>query len=286
MQTDMATTEGLRAACIMGWPVEHSRSPLMHNHWIAKYGINGIYRREAVTAEDFPRFIASLADRGYAGGNVTQPHKDMALRLSDPDERARAIGVANTLWLDGGRLRSTNTDVEGFVGALDASAPGWDRAADEAVVIGAGGAARAVVYGFIERGVGRIHVVNRTLEKAEALRAAFGPRVVPAGWDDLAKLLKSANVIANATNLGMKGNPPLLIDLAPARDDAVVAEVIYVPLKTALLEQAQQRGLRTSDGLDMLLYQAGRGFEKWFGLRPTVTQELRAIMEQDIVGKT
>ncbi|MFN0304948.1 MAG: shikimate dehydrogenase [Burkholderiales bacterium] len=278
-------SEALRAACVMGWPVEHSRSPLMHNHWIAKYGIHGIYRREAVTAEDFPRFIASLADRGYAGGNVTQPHKDMALRLSEPDERARAVGVANTLWYEGGRLRSTNTDVEGFVGALDASASGWDRTPEEAVVIGAGGAARAIIYGLIERGFERIHVVNRTIEKAEALRAAFGPRVVPAGWEDLAALLKRANVIANATNLGMKGNPPLMIDLGPVRDDAVVAEVIYVPLKTALLDQAHQRGLRTSDGLDMLLYQAGRGFEKWFGVRPDVTRELRAIMEKDIVEK-
>lgn len=278
-------TEALRAACVMGWPVEHSRSPLMHNHWIAKYGINGIYRREAVTAEDFPRFIASLADRGYAGGNVTQPHKEAALRLSEPDERARAVGVANTLWIEDGRLRSTNTDVEGFVGALDASASGWDRDPEQAVVIGAGGAARAVVYGLIERGFERIHVVNRTIEKAEALRTAFGPRVKPAGWDDLAALLKQASVIANATNLGMQGNPPLTIDLGPVRNDAVVVEVIYVPLKTALLEQAHQRGLRTSDGLDMLLYQAGRGFEKWFGVRPEVTLELRAIMEKDILGK-
>lgn len=268
----------------MGWPVEHSRSPLMHNHWIAQYGIHGIYRREAVTAEDFPRFIASLADRGYAGGNVTQPHKDAALRLSDPDDRARAVGVANTLWIEDGRLRSTNTDVEGFVGALDTSASGWDRNPEQAVVIGAGGAARALVYGLIERGFERIHVVNRTIEKAEALRTAFGPRVKPAGWDDLAALLKQASVIANATNLGMQGNPPLTIDLGPARDDAVVAEVIYVPLKTALLDQAHRRGLRTSDGLDMLLYQAGRGFEKWFGVRPQVTVELRAIMEKDIVG--
>jgi len=281
----LATTQTLRAACIIGWPVEHSRSPLMHNHWIAKYGLNGIYRREPVTAEEFPRFIASLADRGYVGGNVTQPHKDMALRFSEPDDRARAVGVANTLWYEGGRLRSTNTDVEGFVGALDASAPGWDRGATQAVVIGAGGAARAVVYGFIERGIERIHVVNRTQDRAEALRTAFGPRVIPADWNALAGLLKTAHVIANATNLGMKGNPPLEIDLGPVRDEAVIAEVIYVPLKTPLLEQAQQRGLRTSDGLDMLLYQAGRGFEKWFGVRPEVTPELRAIMEKDILGK-
>lgn len=281
----MANTAALRAACIIGWPVEHSRSPLMHNHWIGKYGINGIYRREAVTPEDFPRFIASLADRGYAGANVTQPHKEMALRLSAPDAGARAVGVANTLWFEGGRLHSTNTDVEGFVGALDASALGWDRTAEQALVIGAGGAARAVIFGFLEGGVQRIHVVNRTIEKAEALQTVFGPRVLPADWSRLPALLKTANVITNATDLGMHGRAALTIDLSPARDDAVVADVVYVPLKTALLEQAKARGLRTSDGLDMLLYQAGRGFEKWFGVRPTVTPELRAIMEQDIEGK-
>jgi shikimate dehydrogenase len=283
--SDMANTEALRAACIIGWPVEHSRSPLMHNHWIAKYGINGIYRREAVTPEDFPRFIASLAERGYAGANVTQPHKEMALRLSEPDAGARAVGVANTLWYESGRLYSTNTDVEGFVGALDASAPGWDHTVEQALVIGAGGAARAVIYGLLERGVQRIHVVNRTIDKAQALQSIFGPRVMPAEWSQLPALLKTANVITNATDLGMHGRAELLIDLGPARDDAVVADVVYVPLKTALLEQAARRGLRTSDGLDMLLYQAGRGFEKWFGVRPDVTPELRAIMEKDIQGK-
>ncbi|MSQ18861.1 MAG: shikimate dehydrogenase [Betaproteobacteria bacterium] len=281
----MANTAALRAACIIGWPVGHSRSPLMHNHWIGKYGIHGIYRREAVAPEDFPRFIASLADRGYVGANVTQPHKEMALRLSAPDAGARAVGVANTLWYEHGRLQSTNTDVEGFVGALDASAPGWDRTAEQALVIGAGGAARAVIFGLLARGVQRMHVVNRTIEKAETLRAAFGPKVVPAEWSRLPDLLKAANVITNATELGMHGRAELAIDLGPARDDALVADVVYVPVKTALLEQATRRGLRTSDGLEMLLYQAGRGFEKWFGVRPTVTPELRAIMEQDIGGK-
>jgi shikimate dehydrogenase len=274
----------MRAACIIGWPVEHSRSPLMHNHWIAKYSIQGIYRREAVAPANFPEFIATLADRGYVGANITQPHKEMALKCSAPDDRARAVGVANTLWFEDGRLRSTNTDVEGFIGALDASAPGWDSDKRSALVIGAGGAARAVVYGFIERGFDRIVVVNRTIEKADLLRSSFGGRIIPAHWEDLPSVIKEASVIANATNLGMKGHASLDIDLRIARDDAVVGEVVYTPLETPLLTQAKARGLRTADGLDMLIYQAGRGFEKWFGVRPEVTQELRAIMAKDLLG--
>jgi shikimate dehydrogenase len=272
------------AACIIGWPVEHSRSPLIHRHWLERYRIAGDYRREAVRPEELAAFLATLAERGYVGGNVTMPHKEMALALSLPDERARAVGAANTLWLEGGRLRSTNSDVEGVIGSLDAAAPGWDAGLERAVVVGAGGAARAAVHGLIERGVPEIAVVNRTLAKAEAMRGRFGPRVRPVAWEDLARALEGAGLLANATALGMKGAPEAEWDLSPMRADAVVSEAVYVPLETALVRAARARGLRVADGLGMLLYQAGRGFELWFGVRPEVTAELRALVERELTG--
>src|SRR6185437_114813 len=158
------------AACIIGWPAGHSRSPIIHNYWIRQHGIAGEYRKEPVPPEEFAAFLAGMAARGYVGANVTIPHKEAALALSSPDERARAVGAANTLWRVGPTLRSTNTDVEGFLGNLDAAAPGWDRDLADVVVLGAGGSARAVVFGLIERGAKRIHVANRTLERAQALR--------------------------------------------------------------------------------------------------------------------
>ena len=276
-------TMTIRAACIMGWPVRQSRSPLIHRYWLKQHGLMGDYRREAVRPEDFPDFLARLAQRGYAGGNVTIPHKEVALRLSEPDDRALAVGAANTLWLENGKLKSTNTDVEGFIGALDEAAPGWDDGLQKAVVIGAGGAARAVVFGLIERGVPRIHVVNRTLPRAEALRERFGPGVVPTSFDDLPGALEGAGLVANATSLGMEGYPDLEIDLSPMRADAVAADAIYLPLETSLLRAARARRMRTSDGLGMLLHQAGRGFELWFGVRPEVTSELRARIEAELL---
>jgi shikimate dehydrogenase len=274
----------IRAACAIGWPIKHSRSPLIHGHWIEKHGIAGDYRLEGVTPEDFPNFIANLAGHGYVGCNITIPHKEVALKLSEPDERARAIGAANTLWLDGDRLRSTNTDVVGFIGNLDVSAPGWDKDLENAIVLGAGGAARAVVYGFIERGVKNIHVVNRTISKAEAFRQHFGDSVHPASWDDLPRLLGDAGMLANTTSLGMADNPDLVVDLDLVGDDTVVADAVYVPLKTSLLTAAEGRGLRIADGLGMLLHQATRPFELWWGLRPEVTPELRALVERELLA--
>ena len=175
--------EGVRAACVIGWPIKHSRSPLIHGYWIRQHGLAADYRLEAVAPEAFADFIRNLAARGYVGANITIPHKEAALELSEPDDRARAVGASNTLWLDNGRLRSTNTDVEGFTANLDAAVPGWDRRAGEAVVLGAGGSARAVVYGLIERGISKINVVNRTPDRAQALRERFGAAVQPAALD-------------------------------------------------------------------------------------------------------
>jgi shikimate dehydrogenase len=274
------TTPGAPAACIIGWPVKHSRSPLIHNYWLKHYGIAGEYRREEVPPEKFAEFVKALAARGYAGANVTLPHKEAALSLSQPDDRALAVGAANTLWLDD-RLRSTNTDVEGFLDNLDACAPHWDRDLSKAVVLGAGGGARAVVYGLITRGFERIAVVNRTPDRAEALRQRFGKQVVPADWGhDTA--LADAGLLVNATTLGMERQPELTVDVGRLPSHAVVADLVYVPLVTPLIRSAAARGLRTADGLGMLLHQAVRGFALWFGKTPAITGELRTLVEADL----
>jgi shikimate dehydrogenase len=274
------------AACVIGWPVDHSRSPLIHNYWLKRYGIAGEYRREAVPPQEFAAFAGSLAARGYVGGNVTLPHKEAALALSQPDDRARAVGAANTLWLDGGVLRSTNTDVEGFLHNLDASAPHWDRGLNKVVVLGAGGAARAAIYGLLARGVDRLVIVNRTLSRAELLRRTFGTRIEVAGWDALDTTLADAALLANTTTLGMQGQPALAAELARLPRHAVVADLVYAPVRTPLIAAAQARALRTADGLGMLLHQAVRGFALWFGRTPEVTPELRALLEADLGSAT
>jgi shikimate dehydrogenase len=273
-----------RAACVVGWPIKHSRSPLIHGFWIKKHGLDADYRPEAVEPDAFADFIRNLSSRGYVGANITIPHKEMALELSDPDDRARAVGAANTLWLDGGRLRSTNTDVEGFTANLDDAVPDWAERSGEALVLGAGGSARAVIYGLIERGIGRINVVNRTIDRANELQRRFGAAVRPAEWDALPGLLPDAGLLVNTTSLGMTGQPPLRIDLTSLPAHAVVTDLVYAPLKTSLLAAAEARGLAIADGLGMLLHQAVRGFELWFGVRPQVTAELRKLVERDLAN--
>jgi shikimate dehydrogenase len=270
-----------RAACLIGWPAAHSRSPLIHHYWLRTLGIEGGYNIEAVPPEGFAEFVLHLSTHGFVGANVTLPHKERALALSVPDARARAVGAANTLWYEGGELRSTNTDIEGFVGNLDACAPGWDGATD-ALVLGAGGASRAVVFGLIERGVRRVHLANRTVERARALAGQFGDNVHLLAWEAISDLLPHAELLVNTTSLGMHGQPALELDAGLLAPHAVVADLVYVPLVTPLLAAARARGLKTADGLGMLLHQAVRGFELWFGQRPVVTPELRALVEADL----
>lgn len=271
-----------QAACVIGWPIRHSRSPLIHKYWMRQHGIDADYRREAVPPEQLAAFIARLRDNGYVGANVTLPHKEALLHLADPDARALSVGAANTLFFRSGRLCATNTDVEGFLGNLDAEAPGWDGDLDTAVVLGAGGGARAVIYGLIERRLERILLVNRTVEKAERLAAAFGGSVKAKAWDQLPRVLPGARLLVNTTSLGMTGQPPLDIDLASLSARAVVTDIVYAPLVTPLLAAAQARGLKTADGLGMLLHQAVRGFSLWFGVTPEVTAELRDLLERDL----
>jgi shikimate dehydrogenase len=279
----MASITKSRAACLLGWPAAHSRSPLIHHYWLRKLGIEGGYTIEAIPPEGFAEFVQRLSAHGFVGANVTIPHKERALALTTPDERARAIGAANTLWYDGNELRSTNTDIEGFVGNLDASANGWDNI-EEVLVLGAGGSSRAVVFGLIERGIKRVHLANRTMERAQALADQFGAAVLPMSWDEINNVLPRAGLLVNTTSLGMKGQPLLDVDVNLLSGEAIVADLVYVPLETALLQAARARGLKTADGLGMLLHQAVRGFELWFGQRPEVTPELRALVEADLRG--
>ena len=273
-----------KAVCVIAWPAGHSRSPLIHNYWIKQHKLDAEYRREAVPPEKFADFVKSLRTNGYVGANITVPHKETALKLSEPDDRARAVGAANTLWYGDGKLRSTNTDVEGFLANLDATTPGWDRGLSTAVVLGAGGGARAVIFALLAREVSRVYVINRTEARAKALQKKFGARVQVARWDETTGLLGGAGLLVNTTTLGMVGQPPLEFNLR-APPSMVVADLVYDPLVTGLLASARARGLRTADGLGMLLHQAVRGFELWFGVRPEVTAELRELVEADLLKK-
>jgi shikimate dehydrogenase len=275
-------TDGLRKSCVIGWPAGHSRSPMIHNFWLRQHGLVGEYDKHAVAPDDFPAFIAALAANGYAGANVTIPHKQTALRLSKPDARAKAVGAANTLWYQDGELHSTNTDVEGFLANLDDVAPHWTRGHARPLVLGAGGAAHAVVFGLIARGVKRVRVANRHRERAETLRAKFGPAVEPVDWEHVDAELPTADVLVNATSLGMKGLPDLTLDVGLLPATAIVVDLVYSPLVTTLLGAAKARGLIIGDGLGMLLHQAVRGFSLWFGVQPQVTHDLRALVEADL----
>ncbi len=279
----MASITKPRAACLIGWPAAHSRSPLIYHYWLRSLAIEGGYTIEAIPPEGFAEFVQHLSGHGFVGANVTLPHKERALSLSVPDARAKAVGAANTLWYDGGELRSTNTDIEGFVDNLDACARGWDATGD-ALVLGAGGSSRAVVFGLMERGIKRVQLANRTMERGRALADQFGNAVQVIAWDAINEVLPRAGLLVNTTSLGMRGQPALELDVRLLPSSAIVADLVYVPLETALLKAARERGLKTADGLGMLLHQAVRGFELWFGQRPQVTPELRALVEADLKG--
>jgi len=268
----------MRRACVIGWPVEHSRSPIIHRYWLAQYGIDGDYEKEAVRPEDLRAFLESLWRRGYVGANVTLPHKEAALRAArSADEAAVTMGAANTLWLDpDGALHASNTDAYGFITNLDAEAPAWNEGTGGVLVLGAGGAARAILYGLIAAGVPKIVLANRTRARASSLAKLFGPRVEAIDWETRDAALAGCSLLINTTSLGMTGQAPLEIDLAGLPKDAVVADLVYNPLETKLLAAARARGLKCVDGLGMLLHQAVPGFERWFGVRPSVTPELRA----------
>ncbi len=270
-------------ACVIGWPVKHSRSPVIHRFWLNELGIAGDYVIHPVEPANVAAFFAALPQSEFVGCNVTVPHKQAAFAaVSQRDTAAEETGALNTIWLEGGRLVGGNTDPVGFLANLDAETPGWDAAPGAAVVLGAGGAARAIVWALLSRGFAPVHVINRTPARARALAARFGERVVAAGWAAVPGLLPGARLLVNTTTLGMHGQPPLTLDVSLLPADAVVNDLIYVPLETPLLAAARASGRRAAGGLGMLLEQAVPGFEHWFGKRPAVTPALRDAVLKSI----
>ncbi|EYR78861.1 shikimate dehydrogenase [Shinella sp. 838] len=274
----------VRHAFVTGYPVKHSRSPLIHGFWLKTLGLQGSYTRQEVSSEDFAGFISRLksGESGFVGGNVTIPHKETAFALADqPDALSEELGASNTLWLDEGRLHATNTDGFGFLANLDAASPGWDRT-DRAVILGAGGASRAIIQAVRDRGIGEIHVVNRTLGRAQELADRFGAKVHAHAMAALQEVSAGAGLFVNTTSLGMDGEAAPDFDFSPLAGGAVVTDIVYVPLVTPILRQAAAQGFATVDGLGMLLHQAAPGFEKWFGVRPTVDMNLRRLILADM----
>ena len=275
----------MKKACVIGWPIAHSRSPAIHRFWLDHYKIDGSYTKRAVQPGTLETFLRSLADEGYAGCNVTIPFKEEAFRLiASRDAAATAIGAANTIWIEDGELRASNTDTYGYMTYLSREAEDWDRRDAPVCILGAGGAARAIVHGFLEAGVGEIRIFNRSMERAEALRRDFGPRLKVLPWEDRSRASTEASVLVNTTSLGLKGEGTLAMDFTDFHPDCIVSDIVYVPLETGLIREARRHGLHTVDGLGMLLHQAVPGFERWFGVRPEVTDELYDRIAADIEG--
>ncbi|HZY68268.1 MAG TPA: shikimate dehydrogenase [Devosia sp.] len=277
-----ATPPGIhvKRAFVVGHPISHSRSPLIHGHWLRAHGIDGSYEAVDVAPEAFADFLLRLRGGEFVGGNVTIPHKEAAFAAADRrDPLAERIGAANTLVRQPDGIFAFNTDYLGFLGNLDQNAPGWDSALETAIVLGAGGSARAILVALQSRGIPRIHVLNRTAGKAEDLARDLGDPIHGAGLEHFATVAAGAGLLVNCSSVGMHGSSFADIDLSRLRPGAVVTDLVYVPLETPLLAAARAAGLRTVDGLGMLLHQAVPGFETWFGVRPAVTPELRRLVE-------
>lgn len=270
-------------ASVIGWPISHSRSPLIHGYWLNQFGIDGTYTREPVPPEQLADFIDRLRKGDHVGTNVTLPHKEAAVAFVDePDDRVRRIGALNTIWREGGKLHATSTDGPGFVANLKHTLPQHELAARPVTIIGAGGSTRALIDELLREGVSRIHLHNRTHARAESLAKHFGPSVVPVQTADLPKAMADTGLLINTTSAGMNGSQPLDLPWQSLHPEAVAADIVYTPLITDFLKQAQSRGHDIVPGLGMLLHQAVVGFEKWFGARPVVTKELHDLVARDI----
>ena len=269
----------------MGWPVGHSRSPLLHNFWLARAGIDGAYVPYAVPPDRVEQALRALPALGFAGTNVTIPHKEaVAAAVDETDAIARRIGAVNTVFVrSDGTLAGSNTDAFGFVEALRSRLDGWSSTGVAATVLGAGGAARAIIAALQDEGASEIRLVNRTAARAEALRERFGDPVVAVDWEEREGALDGAGFLVNTTALGMAGGEPLDIRLDALPPDAVVNDIVYTPLETGLLVAARARGLRAVDGLEMLLHQARPGFAGWYGTEPTVDDALRRHVAADLL---
>jgi shikimate dehydrogenase len=264
-------------AGVVGWPIGHSRSPILHGHWLRRYRVTGYYAPLEVAPADLPDALALLPRLGFRGVNVTIPHKEAALaRATDVSERARRIGAANTLtFLSGGGFHADNTDGIGFLANLRQERPGWSAASGPALVVGAGGAARAVIDALLTDGAPDVRIANRTRARAEALVERAGPRARAIDWRDVGAAMEGAATIVNATSLGMAGQPPLDLAFDCAPQTALATDLVYQPLLTPFLGRAAEAGLATVDGLGMLLHQAVPGHAAWFGVTPEVDDDLR-----------
>ena len=286
VHTIMIPTGKARLAGVIGWPIAHSLSPRLQGYWLDRYGINGAYVPLAVRPEDFGEALRALPKLGFAGANVTVPHKETALRSVDAvEDTARRIGAVNTIVVrDDGSLLGRNTDGFGFMENLKAGAPGWDPAAGPAVVIGAGGAARAIVAALVDAGVPDLRLTNRTRSRADQLAGEIGGPIAVDSWENRSGALDGAGLLVNTTTLGMTGHAPLDLDLQSLPKTALVTDIVYAPLETPLLAAARDRGNPTVDGLGMLLHQARPGFAAWFGTEPEVTDDLRRFVLDALSG--
>lgn len=270
----------MKKAFVTGWPIKHSKSPLLHGFWLKQYGIAGSYEAVAVSEDDFPNFLTKLEQGEFAGGNITIPHKETAFeKIMIKDDAANKIGAVNTVWLEDGKLHASNTDAYGFAGNMDDYAPEW-RNGKTAIVLGAGGASRAVIYAILNAGYKQVLIFNRTFARAQNLAEHFGNKCQAIEWSELDSYMRDADFMVNTTSLGMAGhdtdpNSISLPGFTNAKDDLIVTDIVYTPLETLFLKMANEKGLKTVDGLGMLLHQAVPGFEKWFGIKPEVTKELR-----------
>lgn len=264
-------------AGVIGDPISHSLSPRLHGHWLQRYGLKGHYVPLHITHTHLAEALRILPDMGFVGVNVTIPHKEYVLSLATTvTDRAALIGAANTLTFMGdGRIQADNTDGQGFVANIRQALPGWTAAVGPALVLGSGGAAKAIVSALISDGAPQVFVANRTRARAEALKDQFGARIEPVDWTHVSDLVGDAALIVNTTSLGMTGQPPLPLDLSRLSPPTVVTDIVYAPLETDLLRQARAMGCEAIDGLGMLLHQAVPGFERWFGYTPLVDDDLR-----------
>lgn len=277
------------SAFVIGWPIEHSRSPMLHGYWLKYLKIPGTYEAMGIQPEKIETFIKLLPKSGFIGGNVTVPHKETVFKLIEhPDEIANVLGAVNTLWLENGEIHGTNTDGYGFCANLDSFAPEW-RKGKTALILGAGGASRAVIYALGKAGYSQINIVNRTLSRAEAIAEEFSAvldsTLQAHGWEEAPGLLQKSDLLVNTTSIGMSENIEFPLDLASLNEKAIVTDIVYTPLMTPLLKAAKMKNFKTVDGLGMLLHQAAPGFEKWFGTRPNITPALREYILSDIIKK-
>lgn len=281
-ETDSATPRNTPLAAVLGWPIAHSRSPRLHGHWLHRYGIAGHYVPLPVMPEHLAEVLRAMPRMGFVGANVTIPHKESVLALADVvTDRAALIGAANTLiFRPDGKIHADNTDGYGFIANIRQMAPDWIADLGPAAVIGAGGAARAVVASLLESGVPELRIANRTRIRAEQIKAEFGAKVVVYDWAQAGNMLEGATTVVNATSMGMEGKGALRVPLDALMPGALATDLVYTPLMTPFLVEAQARGCRIVDGLGMLLHQGAPGFERWFGSRPEVDDALRAaVME-------